>query len=204
MSLTFKKPKKTCEDRNCPFHGSLSVRGRVLDGVVVSAKMDKTVVVEREYLQFSSKFVRYERRHGHIPSHNPPCIDVKEGERVRIAECRPVSKTVCFRRRGKVGGEVTWRLKRNKEHLSRKGMLAHGQKISRGLLAGSALRCTDNTGARMLRLIQAMGYKGQIETLSIRHRGRQSNGFGETRNTRHEEEDFPSSDRKAKEGFPKS
>ena len=41
-----------------------------------------------------------------------------------------------------------------------KGMLAHGQKISRGLLAGSALRCTDNTGARRLRLIQAMGYKG--------------------------------------------
>jgi small subunit ribosomal protein S17 len=67
-----------------------------MDGVVVSAKMDKTVVVERKYLQFSPKFVRYERRHGHIPSHNPPCLDVKEGERVRIAECRPVSKTVSF------------------------------------------------------------------------------------------------------------
>jgi small subunit ribosomal protein S17 len=96
MSLSFKKPKKTCEDRNCPFHGSLSIRGRVLDGVVVSAKMDKTVVVERKYLQFSPKFVRYERRHSHIPSHNPPCLDVKEGERVRIAECRPLSKTVSF------------------------------------------------------------------------------------------------------------
>ena len=96
MSLAFKKPKKTCEDRNCPFHGSLSVRGRILDGVVLSAKMDKTIVVQREYLQFSSKFVRYERRHSHIPSHNPPCLDVKEGERVKIAECRPLSKTVSF------------------------------------------------------------------------------------------------------------
>jgi small subunit ribosomal protein S17 len=96
MSMSFKKPKKICEDRNCPFHGSLSVRGRVLEGVVASAKMDKTVVVERKYLQFSSKFVRYERRHSHIPSHNPPCLDVKEGERVRIAECRPLSKTVSF------------------------------------------------------------------------------------------------------------
>ncbi len=96
MSLAFKKPKKSCEDRNCPFHGTLSVRGRVLEGVVVSSKMDKTVVVEREYLQFSPKFVRYERRHGHIPSHNPPCLGVKEGERVRIAECRPLSKTVAF------------------------------------------------------------------------------------------------------------
>jgi small subunit ribosomal protein S17 len=72
------------------------VRGRVLDGVVVSAKMEKTVVVEREYLQFLPKFVRYERRRSHIPSHNPPCLDVKEGERVRIAECRPLSKTVAF------------------------------------------------------------------------------------------------------------
>ena len=96
MSLTFKKPKKTCDDPHCPFHGELSIRGRVLDGNVVTAKMDKTVIVDREYMEFSSKFVRYERRHGHIPSHNPPCIDVKEGDKVRIAECRPISKTVSF------------------------------------------------------------------------------------------------------------
>ncbi len=96
MSLTFKKPKKSCDDKNCPFHGALPVRGRVLDGIVATAKMDKTVIVEREYMQFSTKYVRYERRRGHIPSHNPPCLDVKEGDRVRIAECRPISKTVSF------------------------------------------------------------------------------------------------------------
>ena len=96
MSLTFKQPKKTCNDKNCPFHGTLSIRGRVLEGVVATAKMDKTVVVEREYLQFSTKYARYEKRHGHIPSHSPPCIDAKEGDRVRIAECRPLSKTVSF------------------------------------------------------------------------------------------------------------
>ncbi len=67
-----------------------------MDGVIVSSKMDKTAVVEREYLQFSTKFVRYERRRGHVPSHNPPCIDAKEGDHVRIAECRPISKTVSF------------------------------------------------------------------------------------------------------------
>jgi large subunit ribosomal protein L14 len=43
-----------------------------------------------------------------------------------------------------------------------KGMLAHGQKLSRGLTTGSMLRCTDNTGARELRLVQAMGYKGRL------------------------------------------
>ena len=96
MSMTFKQPKKTCTDKNCPFHGTLAVRGRVLDGVVATAKMDKTVVVEREYLQFSKKFVRYERRRSHIPSHSPPCIEVKEGDHVRIVECRPLSKTVSF------------------------------------------------------------------------------------------------------------
>jgi len=96
MSLTFKKPKKSCIDRNCPFHGDLSIRGRVLEGVVVSAKMDKTVMVKRDYLHYVPKFMRYERRHSRIPSHKPPCIDTKEGDRVVIAECRPISKTVSF------------------------------------------------------------------------------------------------------------
>jgi small subunit ribosomal protein S17 len=96
MSLTFKKPKKTCDDVNCPFHGELPVRGRVLEGTVVSAKMDKTVIVERDYLSYISKFKRYERRRSRIPSHKPPCIDVKEGDRVTIAESRPISKTVVF------------------------------------------------------------------------------------------------------------
>jgi len=96
MALTLKKPKKTCDDRNCPFHGELAVRGRVLSGTVVSAKMDKTVVVERGYLHYITKFKRYERRHSRIPSHSPPCIELKEGDRVVIAECRPISKTVSF------------------------------------------------------------------------------------------------------------
>ncbi len=96
MSLTFKKPKKSCDDVNCPFHGKLAIRGHVLEGTVATAKMDKTVVVKRDYLFFIPKFLRYERRHSRIPSHNPPCIDAQEGDRVRIAECRPLSKTVSF------------------------------------------------------------------------------------------------------------
>jgi small subunit ribosomal protein S17 len=81
---------------NCPFHGELPVRGRVLEGVVVTSKMDKTVVVERDYLLYMPKFKRYERRRSRIPSHNPPCIDAREGDRVTIAESRPLSKTVSF------------------------------------------------------------------------------------------------------------
>jgi len=43
-----------------------------------------------------------------------------------------------------------------------KGMIGQRPKISRGLLAGSTLRCADNTGARVLRLVQVMGYKGRL------------------------------------------
>lgn len=97
MSLeSVRKPEKTCNDPNCPFHGSLKIRGRVLEGTVVSAKMDKTVVVRRDYVKYVSKFKRYERRHSRIPAHNPPCINAAENDVVRIAECRPISKTVSF------------------------------------------------------------------------------------------------------------
>jgi len=96
MAFTVKKPKKVCNDRNCPFHGSLSIRRRTLEGVVVSNKMEKTLIVRRDYLHYVPKFKRYERRRSHIPAHVPPCITVKEGDRVRIAECRPISKTVSF------------------------------------------------------------------------------------------------------------
>jgi large subunit ribosomal protein L14 len=43
-----------------------------------------------------------------------------------------------------------------------KGMTGHGPKISRGLPTGSKLRCADNTGARVLRLVQVMGYHGRL------------------------------------------
>jgi len=95
-ALSLKKPKKTCNDYNCPFHGRLSIRSRTLEGVVVTAKMEKTVIVRRDYLNYVPKFKRYERRHSHIPAHSPPCINVKEGDRVKVAECRPISKTVSF------------------------------------------------------------------------------------------------------------
>jgi large subunit ribosomal protein L14 len=43
-----------------------------------------------------------------------------------------------------------------------KGMAGQGPKIARGLVPGSMLKCADNTGAMVLRLVQAMGYKGRL------------------------------------------
>ncbi len=93
---SIKKPDKQCDDPKCPFHGSLSIRGRILEGTVISAKMNKTVIVQRDYLKYVPKYKRYERRRSHIPAHNPPCVDAADNSRVKIAECRPVSKTVSF------------------------------------------------------------------------------------------------------------
>ncbi len=43
-----------------------------------------------------------------------------------------------------------------------KGIIAQGPNLARGLIPGSMLRCADNTGARELRLVQVMSYKGRL------------------------------------------
>lgn len=96
IGLEVKPPERECTDKNCPFHGILPLRGQVLEGVVVSDKMNKTVVVQQEYLKYISKYERYERRRSKIHAHNPPCINAKKGDFVKIAECRPLSKTKAF------------------------------------------------------------------------------------------------------------
>jgi len=96
IGLNVKAPQAECNDPHCPFHGHLSVRGQLLDGTVVSDKMSRTVVVQREYLKRNIKFDRYEKRRSKIHAHNPPCINAKAGDRVVIAECRPLSKTKNF------------------------------------------------------------------------------------------------------------
>ncbi len=43
-----------------------------------------------------------------------------------------------------------------------RGMIGQRPKISKGLPAGSVVKCTDNTGAKELRVIQVIGYKGRL------------------------------------------
>jgi small subunit ribosomal protein S17 len=91
-----KKPSRTCDDPNCPFHGKLRIRGRLLEGVVVSDKMEKSASIRIDSIKYLPKYERYERRHSKITAHNPPCIDAKRGDKVKIVECRPLSKTKAF------------------------------------------------------------------------------------------------------------
>jgi small subunit ribosomal protein S17 len=58
--------------------------------------MEKTVVVHREYTIKVPKYERYKRQHSMILAHNPPCINAKIGDIVKIAECRPLSRHVHF------------------------------------------------------------------------------------------------------------
>lgn len=91
-----KPPEKTCEDSDCPFHGTLPVRGKILEGIVKSTKMSKTIILERNYLHFIPKYERYERRRKRISVHKPDCFILEKGDKVKIAECRPLSKTKHF------------------------------------------------------------------------------------------------------------
>ncbi|HET7324503.1 MAG TPA: 30S ribosomal protein S17 [Halococcus sp.] len=93
LGLNVDEPAATCEDPNCPFHGTLSVRGGTLDGMVASTDMDRTVIVEREYDVTVPKYDRAMKRRSRTPAHAPDCLDLSVGEAVRIAETRPLSKT---------------------------------------------------------------------------------------------------------------
>jgi small subunit ribosomal protein S17 len=96
IGIQVKTPKRTCSNKYCPFCGSLSLRGKLMTGVVVSHKGKNMVVVEREYSRFVDKYKRYERSKSKIHAFISDCQDVEDGNKVKIAECRPLSKTVSF------------------------------------------------------------------------------------------------------------
>jgi len=91
-------PKEMCDDINCPFHGTLRIRGRILQGVLAKKNMKNSVIIRRDFVQFIRKYQRYERRNSRITAHLPPCLknQVDEGDVVKIGECRPISKTKSF------------------------------------------------------------------------------------------------------------
>jgi len=68
-----------------------------LTGVITKMKMNRTVVVRRDYLHYVKKYNRFEKRHKNMSVHLSPCFrDVQAGDVVTVGECRPLSKTVKF------------------------------------------------------------------------------------------------------------
>src|SRR5271156_1558719 len=96
IGLDVRAPKEPCDDAHCPFHGRLPLRGQILEGTVVSTALQRTAVGERPLLHYVPKYERFEKRRRRYLAHNPPCLKIALGRRVRIAETRPLSKTVSF------------------------------------------------------------------------------------------------------------
>lgn len=96
IGIKAKPPERKCQDRKCPWHGDLALRGRIFVGEVTSARAPKTAIVEWGFVYYLPKYERYERRHSRVVAYNPECIGAKEGDKVKIAECRLLSKTKSF------------------------------------------------------------------------------------------------------------
>ena len=100
IGLGYKTPREAINahyvDKKCPFTGNVSIRGRILRGIVRSTKMQRTIIVRRDYMHFRKKYGRYEKRHKNMAVHCSPCFQPSIGDEVVMGECRPLSKTVRF------------------------------------------------------------------------------------------------------------
>ena len=98
IGLPVPEPKKEADpnDKNNPFNGTLAIRGKLFEGIVVSAKAKNTVVIEKESPVYFTKFKRYARGKSSIHAHVPSNLEVQEGDKVLAAECRPIAKSVSF------------------------------------------------------------------------------------------------------------
>ncbi len=100
MKETKKTQKKStsenCDDPKCAIHGKLSTRGRIFTGEVISDSANKTVTVTWQRLFSLPKYERFEKRRTKIKAYNPLCISAKKGDKVKIEECRKLSKTKSF------------------------------------------------------------------------------------------------------------
>ncbi len=65
-------------------------------GVVTSDVRNKTIRVEVDYSVRHSKYGKYLRRRTVLHAHDEK-NEAKRGDRVEVTECRPLSKTKCWR-----------------------------------------------------------------------------------------------------------
>ena len=96
IGIEVKHPSKSCNDKNCPFHGNLSLRGRMFVGKITSKDTHKTAKIVWSRQIKLPKYERFEKRTSKIKVHNPSCIDANIGDDVRVVETRPISKTKNF------------------------------------------------------------------------------------------------------------
>lgn len=102
----------------------LSTRGREFVGTVINAKMAQTATVEWPRQEYVNKYERFLSKRTRVKVHNPTAIDAKVGDKVRIKECRPISKTKSFIIIEKLGVDFAYLAR--EEHL-KEGLTARGE-----------------------------------------------------------------------------
>ena len=75
---------------------NITTKGRIVEGKVISTKMQGTVIVAVTYSVTHPLYHKTLRRIKHMAAHNN-LPDIKVGDKVKIGETRPVSKTVFFK-----------------------------------------------------------------------------------------------------------
>jgi small subunit ribosomal protein S17 len=98
--------KQECNDRLCPVHGQISLRGRSFKGAVIK-KFPKRAVIEFDRTLYVKKYERYAKRKTKLHARLPDCMfdDINIGDYIEIKECRPISKIVHFIVIKKITGE---------------------------------------------------------------------------------------------------
>ncbi len=89
-------PKMTATAGGQATAKNLSVRGGIFIGKVTSAKAPLTVKVEKKIVRYVPKYERYKKDRATVKAHNPPEINAKEGDLVKVGETRKISKTKSF------------------------------------------------------------------------------------------------------------
>jgi len=74
----------------------ITPKGRVLVGKVIKKDVFGTATVLVEHTHFIRRYERYEKRQSKIHVHNPDGINAQIGDKVKIQETRPISKTKNF------------------------------------------------------------------------------------------------------------
>jgi small subunit ribosomal protein S17 len=86
-----------CSDRLCPVHGTLRARGRTFKGAVEKI-VGKRAVIAFDRFVYYPKYQRYTKGSTKLHAHIPACLEsqLKPGIKIKIQECRPISKIIHF------------------------------------------------------------------------------------------------------------
>ncbi len=95
-----KRPKiveTICNDKDCPIHGNLKIRGRTFEGTIIK-KHPKRLTIEFEKMTYVRKYERYYKSKIKVHARLPLCKEkeVQIGDLIQIRECRPLSKIIHF------------------------------------------------------------------------------------------------------------